>query len=104
MEEVARVSVSFCGEKQLNKGRKRKINISEWKDNKRKALRNSGKEYVSRKGTVVPGKVPPNNVSRKRLYQTLNVAGKKLRHEYFICISIWVTLDKIMSHNVQFKF
>ncbi|KAJ4435948.1 hypothetical protein ANN_18571 [Periplaneta americana] len=56
MTEVVKQAVSISAEKQLNKGRKRKINIHEWKDNKNKALRNAGKPYMSRKGHFVPGK------------------------------------------------
>ena len=33
---------STAKKNQLNKGQKRKINVTEWKDNKRKGLRDSG--------------------------------------------------------------
>lgn len=42
--------------KKLNQGKKRQINLENWKDERRKMLRNSGKEYISRNGKVVPGK------------------------------------------------
>lgn len=43
--------------------RKRRLNVSEWKDKKRKILRDSGKEYVSRrgKGKIVSEKALPSN-------------------------------------------
>ncbi|KAJ4441132.1 hypothetical protein ANN_10982 [Periplaneta americana] len=51
--------------KSLNMSRKRKINMSEWNDIKRKKLRDSGKPYNSRKGKEVPGKTLPNKEAVK---------------------------------------
>lgn len=49
--------------KKVNHGRKRKINLDNWNDFKRKQLKDSGKEYVTRKGIVVPKKSVPETVS-----------------------------------------
>ena len=51
-----------AAKKQLNKSRKRKIKITEWKDNKRKSLRNSGQPYICKRNVAV------DIVSRKTLY------------------------------------
>ena len=42
MANSSAVSLSPADEKQLNKGRKRTINISEWAKNKRKSSMDSG--------------------------------------------------------------
>lgn len=42
--------------KKLNCGRKRKLNLQEWKCNKRKQLRNSGQQYTASRGKEVQGK------------------------------------------------
>ncbi|KAJ8883009.1 hypothetical protein PR048_014848 [Dryococelus australis] len=56
MADEEMLLLSGSTEKQLNKGRRRKIRPSEWTDNKNKALRNAGKPFRNRKGTFVPGK------------------------------------------------
>ncbi|KAJ8867271.1 hypothetical protein PR048_031070 [Dryococelus australis] len=56
MADEETLLLSGSEEKLLNKERRRKIQLSEWKDNKNKALRNAGKPYRNRKGTFVPGK------------------------------------------------
>ncbi|XP_060876766.1 LOW QUALITY PROTEIN: uncharacterized protein LOC132949739 [Metopolophium dirhodum] len=43
----------------LRDGRKRKINMTDWKNVKNKTLRNSGKEYTSQSKKLVPAKTPP---------------------------------------------
>lgn len=48
--QIANSTEDIVGKKNLV--RKRKINNDEWKQNKRKKLRQSGKEYISAKGTV----------------------------------------------------
>lgn len=48
--------------KSLYKTKKRKINLEDWKDNKRKALKQSGQEYTSRSGTQRPAKRQPKEV------------------------------------------
>lgn len=71
MADDARVVLSSSGIKQLNKGKKRKVNPSEWKDNKRKQLRAAGQEYMTRKGVLVPAKQAPNSVSGITFYVTI---------------------------------
>ncbi|KAJ8703712.1 hypothetical protein PYW08_016966 [Mythimna loreyi] len=44
----------------MNKVRKRKINMQEWKDIKRKRARDHGEEYISKRGVHVPAKIPPS--------------------------------------------
>nr|CAD7403442.1 unnamed protein product [Timema poppensis]CAD7404627.1 unnamed protein product [Timema poppensis]CAD7405964.1 unnamed protein product [Timema poppensis] len=60
MADQSTVSLTSSAEKKLNKGRRRKLSISEWKDNRRKALRNSGSPYISKMNVPVPGKLPSN--------------------------------------------
>lgn len=62
MSNLKRLSISVSDQTMLNK-RKNEVNITKWKDKKRKLLRDSGKEYVSRNGKTVPGKTPPVKVS-----------------------------------------
>lgn len=68
MDNAVGVVLSPAGLKSLNKGKKRKANITEWKDNKRRILRQTGKGYVTRKGQEKPGKQGPLLVSGKKLY------------------------------------
>lgn len=63
MADDKKLQLTNSAEKRLNKGRRRKIRISEWKDNKNKALRNAGNPYKSRKGYLVPGKGASQKVS-----------------------------------------
>lgn len=68
MAEPNSVNLSPSALKTLNKTRKRKININEWKDVKRKTLRNSGKEYEGRNMKRYPAKNQPKEVSGITLY------------------------------------
>ncbi|KAJ4447263.1 hypothetical protein ANN_09267 [Periplaneta americana] len=65
VEMVANYSVVITPvyKKTINKGRKHRINIDEWKDVKRKSLKEHGKEYTSRNGIVKRAKQPPNCLS-----------------------------------------
>ncbi|KAJ8867714.1 hypothetical protein PR048_031517 [Dryococelus australis] len=77
MADEKTLLLTGSAEKQLNKGRTRKIRLSEWKDNKNKALRNSGKPYGNRKGTFVPGKCAPE---RKKMKFNLDISDKRGTH------------------------
>ncbi|KAJ8876011.1 hypothetical protein PR048_023919 [Dryococelus australis] len=55
MADEETLLLSGSAEKQLNNGCRRKIRLSEWKDNNNKALRNAGKPYRNRKGTFYQG-------------------------------------------------
>src|SRR5438874_2634990 len=49
------VSLSKVANDHLNRNRKRKLNVDQWKTNAQKILRNSGQAYVSRStGDAVP--------------------------------------------------
>ncbi|KAJ4447286.1 hypothetical protein ANN_09290 [Periplaneta americana] len=64
------VVVTPVYKKAINKGRKRKINIDEWKDVARKSLKEHGKEYTTRNDIVKRAKQPSNCVyaiSSKRI-------------------------------------
>ena len=64
----ASVSLSSCDIKTLNKGRKRKIEPSQWKQNVKKKCRNNGKLYLSKSGQLVPEKRASEQVSETTLY------------------------------------
>lgn len=68
MADAVDVVLSPAGLKSLNKGKKRKSNITEWTDNKRRILKQAGKGYVTRKGQEKLGKQGPMLVSGKKLY------------------------------------
>jgi hypothetical protein len=46
----------------LNKGKRKQVVMGEWKDFKRKSLKEAGKAYNSRKGVEVQAVNPPNQV------------------------------------------
>lgn len=48
--------------KSLYKTKKRKINPEKWKDNERKVMKQSGRQYTSRNGTQRPPKPLPKEV------------------------------------------
>lgn len=66
--------------KSQNKKLKRKVNVNEWKDIKRKRLRNAGAAHTTRKGKEIPEKPPPRKVSGKTLY----VAKRSLTPEVYM--------------------
>lgn len=49
----------------ISRGRKRPRNFENWKINKRKLNRNSGKEYTSRRNKVTPAKIFPSGYDCK---------------------------------------
>ncbi|KAJ8930801.1 hypothetical protein NQ314_016357 [Rhamnusium bicolor] len=59
MEDACEVVLSPAGLKSLNKGKKGKVNITKWKDNERRILRQAGKSYVTRKRQEKPAKQGP---------------------------------------------
>lgn len=61
-----------------DKGNVRKRHFNEWIDNKRKFLRNLGKEYVSRKGKIQPSrKMGPPCSCRKKCFNKLSEEDRK---------------------------
>lgn len=56
------LSVSECSN--LSSGKKRVLNVEQWRDKNLKALRNAGKEYVNKrgKGKIVAAKEAPVQV------------------------------------------
>lgn len=62
------MTLTASGVKRVNNVRKRKINIGQWKDVKRKRLRDAGLQHKSRKGKLIPAKQPPTQVSGIMLY------------------------------------
>lgn len=59
---VTSVRVSSSGLNDLNKGKKRKIDVMNRKDCKRKILKDAGQPYISRRGKAVSGKPGPSQV------------------------------------------
>lgn len=57
--------------KKVNKYRKRKLNVDNWADNKRKKLKDAGKAYISRKGKQVAEIKPPEKVSGITMYSII---------------------------------
>jgi hypothetical protein len=57
-------NLSISDVNRLSDGRKRKINMTDWKNVKNKTLRNSGNEYTSQSKKLVPAKTPPTVVSK----------------------------------------
>lgn len=55
------VNLSVSETRHLSSGKKRSLNIEKWKDKEQQALRNAGKQYVSKrgKGNIVPAKELP---------------------------------------------
>ena len=64
MSSGSSVNLSPGDQKRLNSGRKRKVNVNNWNDKKRKTSRDTGNPYISRNKKPVPGKLPPGEVSR----------------------------------------
>ena len=62
MADIRSLTISPGLKKNLNKTRKRKINIAEWQDETRKTMRQAGQSYVSRSGVLIRQKTPPNEV------------------------------------------
>ena len=68
MADYSCISDSPSYKQNLNKGRKRRTNIDEWKNVKRKTLKQHGREYITRKGVIkVVKKKHPNAVSGIRM-------------------------------------
>lgn len=63
MASTNNINLSNSDVNRVISGRKRSINMDNWKNVKNKKLRNSGKEYTSRRKVIVPAKTPPNMVS-----------------------------------------
>lgn len=63
MSAESPVLITASSLKNINRLRKRKINVNKWKHVERKALRDAGKQYVSKRGRTVAAKVPPMQVS-----------------------------------------
>lgn len=72
MADTMNVSLTLSMENKLKKGKKRSINIRNWKDNRRKLLKDSGSPYLSKRNVYIPGKIPSNAVSRTMLYLTMS--------------------------------
>ncbi|KAG8299225.1 hypothetical protein J6590_106167, partial [Homalodisca vitripennis] len=53
------VVISPGVQNRLNKGRKRKMKINQWKETNRKRARDAGNPYISKRKKPVPGKLPP---------------------------------------------
>ncbi|KAL4720099.1 hypothetical protein ACJJTC_015452 [Scirpophaga incertulas] len=87
-------SPSDCPKRRPGKIRTR--NYSEWKDLKRKALKNSGKAFINKKGQIVPGKKikEPCNCPKK-CFQKLE---QNCREHIFNCF--W----DIGRHEKQWEF
>ncbi|CAB3240062.1 unnamed protein product [Arctia plantaginis] len=67
-----------------DKGNVRKRHFKEWIDNKRKCLRNLGKEYMSRKGKIhASRKMGPPCHCRKKCYDKLSEKERKQIFESF---------------------
>jgi len=64
MASTNKINLSNSDVNRLVSGRKRTINMDNWKNVKNKNLRNSGREYTSRSKKIVPAKTPPNMVSK----------------------------------------
>ncbi|KAL4119072.1 hypothetical protein QTP88_011939 [Uroleucon formosanum] len=60
MASTNNINLSNSDVNRVISGRKRSINMDNWKNVKNKKLRNSGKEYTSRRKVIVPAKTPPN--------------------------------------------
>ncbi|KAL4153058.1 hypothetical protein QTP88_000891 [Uroleucon formosanum] len=60
MASTNNINLSNSDVNRVISGRKRSINVDNWKNVKNKKLRNSGKEYTSRRKVIVPAKTPPN--------------------------------------------
>lgn len=71
--------------------KRRQVNVSEWKDKKRKSLKDSGKSYVSNrgKGTVIAEKTPPTSARgckqhcRKSGCNSLRLQSVRTLHQQF---------------------
>ncbi|KAJ4433927.1 hypothetical protein ANN_16245 [Periplaneta americana] len=96
MAEVGKQAVSFSAEKQLNKGRKRKINIHEWKDDNNKALRNAGKPYMSRKEYFVSGKCVSESFSEEKPNRLRTRASHNI-------LQPWQTYEILETHKRRNK-
>jgi len=64
MASTNKINLSNSDVNRLVSGRKRTINMDNWKNVKNKNLRNSGREYTSWSKKIVPAKTPPNMVSK----------------------------------------
>lgn len=87
MASTNNINLSNSDVNRLIIGRKRKINMENWKNVKNKNLRNSGKEYTSRSKMLVPAKTPPTVVSK-------NIA--------ILCRKIYVMLKNIFRKKPSF--
>jgi len=66
MSDKQSMNLSTSAVKSLYKAKRRRLNVDNWKDNKRKILKQSGREYTSRDGTKRLAKQPPKSVMEKR--------------------------------------
>ncbi|KAJ8891992.1 hypothetical protein PR048_004557 [Dryococelus australis] len=83
MADEETLLLSGSAEKQLNRGCREKTQLSEWKDNKNKSLRNAGKLYRNRKGMFVPGKCASEMMSgilQTKMKFYLDVSDKRGTH------------------------
>ena len=71
MAESHALNITPGALKQLNKGRKRRLNVESWSDIARKISRNAGKQYVGRNGVHRRAKVAPNTVRGITLYRPI---------------------------------
>lgn len=59
---------------QINRGKKRKLNIDKWERHVRKARKDAGKSYISSRKVPKPAVLPPEEVSNLtyifRIHQT----------------------------------
>lgn len=66
--ETPALTMSAADIHRLGIGKKRRVNLTEWKDRARKCLRDAGKPYVNRRGQQKEGKSPPKEVSGITVY------------------------------------
>lgn len=62
------VQLSTAGISHLNRGKKRKLHIDNWKQNARKRARDAGEQYLSVRNKTVEAIRPPNEVRKTTLY------------------------------------
>ncbi|KAJ8885584.1 hypothetical protein PR048_011782 [Dryococelus australis] len=79
MADEETLLLSGSTEKKLNKGRRNKIRLSEWKDHKNKCLRNASKSFRNTKDIFVPGKCASGKVTVRRCTYECDKISKDMK-------------------------
>jgi hypothetical protein len=78
-----------------NKSKNRNRDVQNWKENRRKALHNSGKECTSRSGKVIPSKKLENVTKCQTTYCLYNTLSQEKKEK------ISCDFYKLSSYNLQ---